>query len=61
MIILTKNNILSKKERNRLVHKINNTKLHNEDEVWDLAVELSRISVQLRAEILRRHEFDDYD
>lgn len=53
------NNFMSKKDRKKLIHLINNTKLNNENEIWDLAVELSRISVKLRAEILRRHEFDD--
>lgn len=55
------NNFMSKKDRKKLIHLINNTKLNNENEIWDLAVELSRISVRLRAEVLRRHEFDDME
>ena len=55
------NNILSKKEKKKLINLINNTNLSNENQIWDLAVELGRYSVKLRAEILRRHEFDDYE
>lgn len=52
---------MSKKEKNKLINLINKTKLNNENDIWDLAVELSRISVQLRAEVLRRHEFDEIE
>ena len=50
---------MSKKEKNKLVHLINNTNLNSENQIWDLAVELERWSVRLRAEVLRRHEFDE--
>ena len=43
----------------KLVHLINNTRLDDEDSIWDLAVELENVSVRLRAEVLRRHEFDE--
>ena len=46
-------------KKNKLVHLINNTNLNSENQIWDLAVELERWSVRLRAEVLRRHEFDE--
>ncbi len=49
-------NFMSKKERNKLINMINSTRLDNEDQVYDLAVELCNVSVRLRAEILRRCE-----
>lgn len=52
-------NIMSKKDRNKLINLINKTKLNSENQIWDLAIELERVSISLRAEILRRHEFDD--
>ena len=50
------NNFMSKKDKYRLIGKINSTKLNDEDQVYDLAVELCRWSVKLRSEILRRSE-----
>lgn len=50
---------MSKKERKKLVHQINNTKLDNEDEIYDLAIELCNWSVRLKAEILRRAELEE--
>lgn len=50
------NNFMSKKEKHRLISKIKNTKLNDEDQIYDLAVELCRLSVKLRSEILRRSE-----
>ena len=56
MIIMS--NIMSKKDRNKLINLINKTKLNSENQIWDLAIELEKVSISLRAEILRRHEFD---
>ena len=50
---------MSKKDRKKLIQLINNTRLNNENDIWDLAVELENMSVRLRAEVLRRHEFDE--
>ena len=50
---------MSKKQKKKLIWKINNTRLDNEDDVFDLAIALCRCSVRLRSEILRRHEFDE--
>lgn len=47
---------MSKKEKHRLIGKIKNTKLNDEDQIYDLAVELCRWSVRLRSEILKRSE-----
>lgn len=47
---------MSKKDKHRLIGKINNTKLNDEDQIYDLAVELCRWSVRLRSEILKRSE-----
>lgn len=52
-------NFMSKKERKKLVHMINNTKLDDENEIYDLAIELCNWSVRLRAEILRREELKE--
>ena len=52
-------NFMSKKDRKRLVHMINNTNLNDENELYDLAIELCNWSVRLRAEILRREEFEE--
>lgn len=48
------NNYMSKKDKNRLIGMIGNTKLDDEDQIYDLAVELCKWSVRLRSEILRR-------
>ena len=53
------NNYMSKKDKYRLIGKINCTKLNDEDQIYDLAVELCRWSVRLRSEILRRSEEED--
>ena len=50
---------MSNKERKKLIQLIKNVNLSNEDHVWNLAVELGKVSVRLRANILRRHEFDE--
>jgi hypothetical protein len=50
---------MSKKDKKKLIQLINNTRLNNENDIWDLAVELENMSVRLRAEVLRRHEFDE--
>ena len=47
---------MSKKDKHRLIGLIGNTKLDDEDQVYDLAVELCKWSVRLRSEILRRTE-----
>lgn len=58
-MVMMMSNIMSKKDKQRLINLINKTKLNNENQIWDLAVELERVSVGLRAKILRLHEFDD--
>lgn len=58
-MVMIMSNIMSKKDKQRLINLINKTKLNNENQIWDLAVELERVSVGLRAKILRLHEFDD--
>ena len=52
-------NYMSKKEKKKLILMINNTRLNDEDNVYDLAVELCRWSVRLRSEILRRGEEEE--
>lgn len=52
-------NFMSKKERKELVNMINSTRLNDENQVYDLAVELCNVSVRLRAEILRRCDEDE--
>lgn len=52
-------NYMSKKEKKKLILMINNTRLNDEDSVYDLAVELCRWSVRLRSEILRRSEEEE--
>lgn len=50
---------MSKKQKKKLLWKINNTRLDNEDDIFDLAITFCRWSVKLRSEILRRHEEEE--
>ncbi len=50
---------LPKRERKRLLSLVHGTDWSDEDSVWECGVELGRFSVMLRAEVLRRGEFDD--
>ncbi|MBQ6219947.1 MAG: hypothetical protein IJH63_00740 [Methanobrevibacter sp.] len=50
---------MSKKQKKKMLWKISNTRLDNEDEVFDLAISFCKWSVRLRSEILRRYEEDD--
>lgn len=50
---------LSKRDRKRLLSLVHSTDWRDEDSVWDCGVELCRFSVLLRAEVLRRGEFDE--
>ena len=59
LLVILMSNIMSNKERKKLIQLIKNVNLGNEDQVWNLAVELGNVSVRLRANILRRHEFDE--
>ena len=59
LLVILMSNIMSNKERKKLIQLIKNVNLGNEDQVWNLAVELSKVSGRLRANILRRHEFDE--
>lgn len=52
-------NFISNKERKKLIYKINNTRLNNEDDIFDLAITLCRWSVRLRSEILKRQEEEE--
>ena len=55
----TRKEYLSKKDKTRLINKINNTKIDDEEQVFDLAILLCRWSVKLRSEILRRSEYEE--
>lgn len=45
-------NYLSKKEKKQLITLVSNVNIKDEDSVWDMAVELGKWSVKLRASIL---------
>lgn len=50
---------LPKRERKRLLSLINGTDWFSEDSVWECGVELGRLSVRLRSEVLRRVDDDE--
>lgn len=43
-------------DKNKLMNSIINTDYDNEDDVWDLALELEHISIVLRRNILEQDE-----
>ena len=48
------NVFLDKKSRRELFKDLDSVDWCDEDSVWDIAVELGRLSVQLRSEVLNR-------
>lgn len=51
------NNVyLDKSSRKELFKRLDNVDWCDEDSVWDIAVELGRLSVSLRSEVLARSE-----
>lgn len=46
------NKFFNENERNELMNIILNTNYDNEDNVWDLALKLEHISIELRRNIL---------
>ena len=52
LLVILMSNIMSNKERKKLIQLIKNVNLGNEDQVWNLAVELGKVSVHLRANIV---------
>ena len=49
-----RNVFLDKKSRKELFKDLDSVDWCDEDSVWDIAVELGRLSVQLRSEVLNR-------
>lgn len=52
---------LTKNERKELLNLVRNVDWCNESSVWSVGVELSKWSVKLRAEILRRSSDEYYE
>ena len=50
-------NFISKKERNRLIHRIRSMDWSDEEAVNDFAIDICFLSVKLRSEIIRRNEY----
>jgi len=48
--------MFSEDEKNKLLNSILNTNYDNENEVWDLALELEHISIVLRRSILENDD-----
>ena len=47
-------NILSKKDKDILIKLLENVKLNDEDEIFDLAITLERMSIRLRSKIIQQ-------
>lgn len=46
----------SEEEKNKLMNFIINTDYDNEDDVWDLALNLEHISIVLRSNVLEKND-----
>ena len=50
-----KNKFFSENEKNKLMNSIKNTDYDDENETWDLSLELEHISILLRRNVLERN------